>query len=55
MLKYVGKYLVSSLSSAFLLAGAVGEFETWPPMYHQFFLDMQFTLAVGFLVRAVSP
>jgi hypothetical protein len=54
VLKYVVKCLVSSLSSAFLLASAVGDFETWPPVYHNFLLDIQFTLAVEFLVRAVS-
>jgi len=54
VLKYEVNYLVSSLSSAFLLAESVGELETWPPLY-QIFLDMQFTVAVGFIVRAVSP
>lgn len=39
MFKYVVKHLVSSLRSAFLLAGAVGEFETWPPLRHKFFRD----------------
>ena len=42
MLKYVVKNLVSSLSSAFLPAGTVGEFETWPPICNNFF----FTLTV---------
>jgi hypothetical protein len=45
VLKFVVKYLVSSQRSAFLLAGAVCEFESWPPLYNKFCLEI--TIYVG--------